>query len=219
MRRRNHARTTRHVPRHQRATRGGLGLGCGATRTTRSPGFWPASVCARRNSGPAETGGGLIREWMRPRWLCSRATIPTPAVCHTRGRVHFAHRLRGLAMAQVEKLSTTLTMVAALAAEYEGKGITEQDTKNALIEPVLAALGWPKTDLALVRAEYENRNSASTSSSSKSDRIVGRRRCMIRVYRSWGCGISNRKPALLSSAGMPTLEGRKLERGVIFTNS
>ena len=59
-------------------------------------------------------------------------------------------------MAQVDALRTELAMVAALADEYEGKGITEQDTKNALIEPVLAALGWPKTDLALVRAEYRH---------------------------------------------------------------
>ncbi len=41
-----------------------------------------------------------------------------------------------------------------IAQRYQGKGLTEQDTKNALIEPVLAALGWPKSDLERVRAEY-----------------------------------------------------------------
>lgn len=41
-------------------------------------------------------------------------------------------------------------------ARYSGHGLTEQDTKNAIIEPILALFGWPKTDLARVRAEYRH---------------------------------------------------------------
>jgi predicted type IV restriction endonuclease len=39
---------------------------------------------------------------------------------------------------------------------WKGHKLTEQDTKNALIEPLLAALGWPKHDLRRVRAEYRH---------------------------------------------------------------
>ncbi|MBU1433094.1 type I restriction enzyme HsdR N-terminal domain-containing protein [Myxococcota bacterium] len=43
-----------------------------------------------------------------------------------------------------------------LIKEYKGQQITEQDTKNAIIEPILASLGWPKQDLTRVRAEYRH---------------------------------------------------------------
>lgn len=56
-------------------------------------------------------------------------------------------------MARAE-LKDILGRIRESAAKYKGRGITEQDTKNALIEPVLAALGWPKEDLDRVRAEY-----------------------------------------------------------------
>lgn len=46
--------------------------------------------------------------------------------------------------------------VHGLVARYKSHGLTEQDTKNALIEPVLAAFGWPKDDLERVRAEYRH---------------------------------------------------------------
>lgn len=39
-------------------------------------------------------------------------------------------------------------------ARYTGRGISEQDTKNAFIEPILEQIGWPKHDLECVRAEY-----------------------------------------------------------------
>lgn len=59
-------------------------------------------------------------------------------------------------MVDVQNLEKTLAEVAELAAQYSGKGLTEQDTKNALIEPILAALGWAKTNLDQVRAEYRH---------------------------------------------------------------
>jgi hypothetical protein len=54
----------------------------------------------------------------------------------------------------LERCKAVVEHVRGLVAKYKGTGITEQDTKNALIEPVLAAFGWPKDDLERVRAEY-----------------------------------------------------------------
>ena len=51
-------------------------------------------------------------------------------------------------------LQTRVAETLMIAEKYKGRNLTEQDTKNALIEPVLAALGWPKFDLERVRAEY-----------------------------------------------------------------
>ena len=59
-------------------------------------------------------------------------------------------------MSDLARLQTVVPRVAAVAERFAGKGISEQDTKNALIEPVLEALGWPKTDLERVRAEYRH---------------------------------------------------------------
>ena len=59
-------------------------------------------------------------------------------------------------MVDVNELKATLAKVSRQVVKYQGKGLTEQDTKNALIEPVLADLGWSKTDLDLVRAEYRH---------------------------------------------------------------
>ena len=61
-------------------------------------------------------------------------------------------------MVDGQSLKNTLSEIAAIAARFSGKSITEQDTKNALIEPVLEALGWTKTNLDLVRAEYRHTN-------------------------------------------------------------
>ena len=55
-----------------------------------------------------------------------------------------------------ERCKAVLGRVRMLAAKYKGKGLTEQDTKNALIEPLLASFGWPKDDLERVRAEYRH---------------------------------------------------------------
>lgn len=52
------------------------------------------------------------------------------------------------------ELLATVERARAVVAEYRGKGLTEQDTKNAIIEPILGTLGWPKHDLRRVRAEY-----------------------------------------------------------------
>ena len=51
-------------------------------------------------------------------------------------------------------LGVQLVQIRAEVEEWRGRGLTEQDTKNALIEPLMASLGWPKTDLRRVRAEY-----------------------------------------------------------------
>ena len=58
-------------------------------------------------------------------------------------------------MVDIQNLKKTLAAIAAAAAPHREKDdLTEQDTKNALIEPILAAVGWSKSDLATVRAEY-----------------------------------------------------------------
>lgn len=59
-------------------------------------------------------------------------------------------------MVDLRALKETLSKTAQLAERYAGKGITEQDTKHALIGPVLDALGWTMTDLDIVRAEYRH---------------------------------------------------------------
>lgn len=56
----------------------------------------------------------------------------------------------------LDRCKVVAERVRGLVAKYKGIGITEQDTKNALIEPVLAAFGWPKDDLERVRAEYRH---------------------------------------------------------------
>lgn len=59
-------------------------------------------------------------------------------------------------MAGRNEIVAIIERVSQLVERHRGRGITEQDTKNALIEPVLATLGWPKDDLDLVRAEYRH---------------------------------------------------------------
>jgi len=62
----------------------------------------------------------------------------------------------GVAVELPRQLGAALNRTAQVASEHRGRGITEQDTRNALIEPVLAALGWAKEDLGRVRAEYRH---------------------------------------------------------------
>ena len=59
-------------------------------------------------------------------------------------------------MIELRGLKETLARIAELAERYAGKRITEQDTKHALIAPVLEGLGWSMTDLDVVRAEYRH---------------------------------------------------------------
>lgn len=59
-------------------------------------------------------------------------------------------------MRNAADLAAVVARVAQAAERHRGRNLTEQDTKNALIEPVLAVLGWPKDDLDLVRAEYRH---------------------------------------------------------------
>ncbi len=56
----------------------------------------------------------------------------------------------------VQGCKEQIARVAALVEKYAGQGLTEQDTKNALIEPLLKVIGWPKDDLERVRAEYRH---------------------------------------------------------------
>jgi predicted type IV restriction endonuclease len=56
----------------------------------------------------------------------------------------------------MDRCKVVLERVRGHVAKYKGMGLTEQDTKNALIEPMLASFGWPKDDLERVRAEYRH---------------------------------------------------------------
>ena len=54
-------------------------------------------------------------------------------------------------------LESVLATVRGRIAHYRGQGIGEQDTKAALIVPVLRALGWDTEDLEDVKLEYKRR--------------------------------------------------------------
>ena len=56
-------------------------------------------------------------------------------------------------------VATVLTTVRGRIARVRGQGIGEQDTKAALIVPVLRALGWDTEDLEDVKLEYRRRGS------------------------------------------------------------
>lgn len=57
-------------------------------------------------------------------------------------------------------LASVLTTVRATIAKFSGQAIGEENTKHALIEPVLGALGWDVADLDEVRCEYRYRSGA-----------------------------------------------------------
>jgi hypothetical protein len=61
--------------------------------------------------------------------------------------------------ATVVDLDSALTTVRERIAKYQRQGIGEQDTKAALIVPVLRALGWDLEDLEDVKLEYRRRPS------------------------------------------------------------
>jgi hypothetical protein len=52
-------------------------------------------------------------------------------------------------------LATALIQVRDRIAKHRGPGIGEENTKHALIEPVLRALGWDLEDLDEVRCEFK----------------------------------------------------------------
>ena len=56
-------------------------------------------------------------------------------------------------------LKDELTQIAARIAQYKGTGIGEQNTKAALIVPVLRSLEWDLENLEEVRLEYRRRPS------------------------------------------------------------
>jgi len=55
------------------------------------------------------------------------------------------------------ELSVVLEAVRTKIARYQGKQINEQNTKTALIQPVLEALGWDVGNLEEVQQEYKRR--------------------------------------------------------------
>lgn len=55
------------------------------------------------------------------------------------------------------ELEAALATVRDRIARYQGQGIGEQDTKAALIVPVLRALGWDTEDLEDVKLEYKRK--------------------------------------------------------------
>jgi predicted type IV restriction endonuclease len=55
------------------------------------------------------------------------------------------------------QLSEALVDVREKIARYAGKEVNEQNTKTALIDPVLRALGWDLGDLEEVQQEYKRR--------------------------------------------------------------
>jgi hypothetical protein len=56
----------------------------------------------------------------------------------------------------MSELSLVLDKVRAKIAQYQGKEILEQNTKTALIDPVLRALGWNVGNLEEVSQEYKH---------------------------------------------------------------
>jgi hypothetical protein len=56
-------------------------------------------------------------------------------------------------------LDLELATVRDRIAKYQRQGIGEQDTKAALIVPILRALGWDVEDLEDVKLEYRRRPS------------------------------------------------------------
>ena len=56
----------------------------------------------------------------------------------------------------VSALAVLAGQLNAVVRQYRGRNLTEQDTKNAIIEPIMGAIGWPKHELQRVRAEYRH---------------------------------------------------------------
>jgi len=55
------------------------------------------------------------------------------------------------------ELEEALTQIHSRLSRYQGEGINEQNTKAALIDPLLRALGWDVEDLEEVHREYRHR--------------------------------------------------------------
>ena len=55
-------------------------------------------------------------------------------------------------------LSEALRNVRNKIARHRGKEMNEQNTKTALIHPVLRALGWEVGDLEEVQQEYKRKS-------------------------------------------------------------
>ena len=58
---------------------------------------------------------------------------------------------------KMTSLPQTVEKVRARIAQYQGKEMNEQDTKTALIDPVLRALGWDVGSLEEVKQEYKRK--------------------------------------------------------------
>ncbi|MEQ8849810.1 hypothetical protein [Botrimarina sp.] len=57
----------------------------------------------------------------------------------------------------MSELDSEIQKVKERILKYRAKGINEQDTKAALIQPILRALGWDVEDLEDVQREYKRR--------------------------------------------------------------
>ena len=57
----------------------------------------------------------------------------------------------------MSELSEALEKVRKKIIRYQGKDMNEQNTKTALINPILRALGWDVGDLEHVQQEYKRR--------------------------------------------------------------
>jgi len=68
----------------------------------------------------------------------------------------FRRSARGAPMPEVQELlKKALAKAASDIEKHTGKGLNEQDTKHALIAPILETLGWSMSNLDMVRAEYK----------------------------------------------------------------
>src|SRR5664280_29917 len=74
-------------------------------------------------------------------------------------RVRELERPMGNGSGDVADLEVVLATVRDRIAKYQRQSIGEQDTKAALIVPVLRALGWDVEDLEDVKLEYRRRPS------------------------------------------------------------
>ena len=74
-----------------------------------------------------------------------------------------------------QRLLEGLDQAAARLERLGGKPLGEQDTKAALISPVLRALGWDVEDVEQVRHEYRHQGSDSPGGLRPSDyRVIAR---------------------------------------------
>jgi len=104
----------------------------------------------------AIVAGTLIRGWDYPNMGYDQCLRSRGRACLKRAPwLHVARREGGTVL----DLEHTLISVRDRIAKHQRQGIGEQDTKAALIVPILRALGWDVEDLEEVKLEYRRRPS------------------------------------------------------------